>query len=115
MTREHAHHPRPSLPTPGVIPFDRRREPRRPESGEGVAAWTPPGHTLRARLAPIRLLDLSPVGLGLRAPEPIAPGTPVTIQARRPYARTWSGRVVRCEPGPCDYRIGVALKARRAA
>jgi hypothetical protein len=102
-------------PRRDVIPFERRRRPRLPASGEGMAAWTSPGDGLCGRVTPVRLLDLSAGGLGLASDEPIAAGTHIAVVLQRPGAGVWTGRVARCDRIKGEYRIGVAFPATRAA
>lgn len=106
-----------ALPEPkgDTLRFDRRRAPRTPAEGEGVAACMPTTQKGGGKVVPIRVLDSSFGGAGLATGVPIEVGTPMTVVLRTPAPRVRSGVVVRCEPATDGFRVGLAFAAARVA
>jgi hypothetical protein len=66
-------------------------------------------------LSPVRIIDTSPVSVGLECAVPAAPGSRVTLYgADLPTPRV-SGTVARCQRRGEGYRIGVRCDGDRAA
>ncbi len=83
-------------PEPDVLPFDRRRELRRPTRGWARVQCMEP---LRRFLGgTFELRDVSAGGLNLCADHPLREGDAVEVQLAPFRVRGLMGRVVRCEP-----------------
>ncbi|MFG0330096.1 MAG: PilZ domain-containing protein [Phycisphaerales bacterium] len=105
--------------TPEIIRFERRREPRARTDGWAQVLCCNPLHTLLG--GSMRLLDISPIGVGLLSDHALHIGEFVEIRLAPFRTRGAIGTVVRCDPAGVDadgqarYRIAVAYPRRRAA
>lgn len=97
------------LPAPG----DRRASPRARVQGTATAVFT--GGVQAGALTPVELIDACPVGLGVRSPVPVEPGSAFSIMPEVGLYPRMVGLVVRCEREGTGYRLGLAGRARRAA
>jgi hypothetical protein len=101
-----------------IFKLDRRREARQTVVGNAMAAFST-GHD-PVRLVPVDLLDGSAHGVGVLSPVPVEMGTtlclyPSTAADQPNLDARRIGLVVRCEPKPEGYVIGVRCAAAKAA
>ncbi len=101
-----------------IFKLDRRRETRLPVEGNAMAAFSS-GHE-PVRLTPVDLLDASDHGIGVLSPVPVEEGSTLclypTTGVNQPNLDSRRiGLVVRCEPKPEGYIIGVRCAASRIA
>ena len=101
---------------PDILPFERRRSPRRPISGQ-VTTLQPDNGALR-KIASLELHDMSATGLCAFSVEPVTVNTSITLffQPHGPeggYDAT--GRVVRCLALDKGYEVGIRFESQAAA
>lgn len=106
-------------PTADILPFERRRQVRRPIDAQVTALREPDdqGGTLR-KICSLQLTDICEGGLGAVTAEPLELGCPITIYFQ-PHGldigHDTTGRVVRCTRTQRGHEIGVCFEARAAA
>lgn len=96
----------------GASQSDRRRVPRRPMQGGGMAVFSN-GHGA-GTLVRVDLIDASWVGIGVKSPVKVEPGSSVSLV---PDSAMWprqTGVVVRCEEAEDGFIVGLLSKRSKA-
>lgn len=91
---------------------DRRRVPRRPMPGGGMAVFS--NSFGLGTLVRVDLIDASWTGIGIKSPVKVEPGSSVSLV---PDSAMWprqTGVVVRCEETDDGYIVGLLSKRSRA-
>lgn len=107
-----------SSPDQDVLPFERRREPRRRAVGQVTALRTASRPGQNSRICSLRLTDMSDSGLGAVVSEPLEIGSTLAVFFP-PHGPERGfdlyGQVVRCQPTDRGHELGIRFDARAAA
>ncbi|NJO85244.1 MAG: PilZ domain-containing protein [Blastochloris sp.] len=101
-----------------VLPFERRREPRRRAAGQVTALRTASTRGQNNRICSLRLTDMSDSGLGAVVAEPVEIGSTIAVFFP-PHGPERGfdlyGQVVRCQNTAEGHELGIRFDARAAA
>ncbi len=100
------------LQTPETPQSDRRRVPRRPMPGGGMAVFS--NSFGAGTLVRVDLIDASWVGIGVKSPIRVEPGSSVSLVPDSPMWPRQTGVVVRCEVTDDGYIVGLLSKRSKA-
>ena len=93
--------------------FERRSWDREPKAGVAMGAFYDAFGDMS--LSPVRIVDSSPVSVGIVCDLPAAPGSRVTLYGDNLPTPRVCGTVARCQRQGEGYRIGVRCDGDRAA
>ncbi len=96
-----------------TLPFDRRRNSRRPVSGEALAIFT--AGVGAGSLTRVELINASESGLAVCSPIAVEPGAAFSLMPHSGHGSRQTGIVVRCESIAGGYRLGLRGRTMSAA
>lgn len=91
---------------------DRRRVPRRPMPGGGMAVFS--NSFGAGTLVRVDLIDASWTGVGIKSPVRVEPGSSFSLVPDSPMWPRQTGIVVRCEEAEEGFVVGLLSKRSRA-
>ncbi len=98
---------------PGVLRFDRRREPRRDIAGVALAVFT--DNNGPGKLARVTLIDTCRGGLGVHTHCAVEPGACFSMIPENGGSARQVGVVVRCDRTATGYALGLRSRIISAA
>lgn len=109
----------PTAPEPAeVLPFERRRDGRRPVDAQVTALRTADTRGANNRICSLKMLNMSDSGLGAVVSEPLDIGSNLAVFFP-PHGPERGfdlfGHVVRCQPHDTGHEIGIRFDIRAAA